>query len=190
MTKFSAMTALVLALGFAFAAQAREYTVNKEQSHVRFSGEHAGNAFRGEFGEWSAVIDFDANALEKSSIRASFTLSSAKTGNAMYDGTLPQADWFDVAKHPQGEFVSTSIRQGTDGLVAEGTLTLRGVAQPATLTFTVAEAREGESILAKAKGTLTVDRLAYGIGKGSDATAEWVSREIAIELDVSATAKQ
>lgn len=170
----------------AMPAHAKPYVVDTAASTISFSGTHAGKPFEGKFNDWHATVDFDPRQLEKSKIEASFKLESAKTGNAMFDGTLPTADWFDVKNTPTATFASTSITQERDGAYkAQGTLTLRGQTVPISLLFTLSDIIKSPIT---ASATLTIDRLAFGIGKQSDPKAEWVSQVIGIKMNIVARA--
>ena len=160
------------------------HQIDYAQSHVYFSAAHAGNAFRGEFQEWQGEVHFDPADLGQSVITAEFTLSEAKTGNKMFDGTLPSADWFDVENHPKAHFETTEILDNADGTYqAEAALTLRDVTLPISFSFTVSDlAIEPVTV----KAAFEIDRLAYGIGQGSDGKAEWVSQMIGIDLELIA----
>jgi len=151
---------------------------------VGFSGTHAGETFRGIFTQRENTIILDPAAPANGRISARFVLSSARTGNAMYDGTLPQADWFNVKAHPDGTFVSSSLNENADGTyTVSGVLTLRGIAQPIRFPLSITPADDGSL---QVKGEFSIDRLAYGIGAGSDPTSEWVGRNIGVQLDLTA----
>jgi polyisoprenoid-binding protein YceI len=163
------------------------HNIDYSQSHVYFSAAHAGKAFSGQFTDWQGEVSFDPAHLEQSSITAQFTLSEAKTGNKMFDGTLPSADWFDVKNHPKAAFQTTKITANAEGTYqAEGTLTLRGITLPVAFSFTVSDLAV-DPVLVKAQ--FEVDRLAYGIGKSSDGKAEWVSQMIGLNLEITAHAQ-
>lgn len=165
-------------------AQANDYTIIQEDSSVTFTGTHAGNDFEGRFEDWQADVTFDPDNLNDSKITARFNLESAKTGDAMYDGTLPKADWFDVENHPEGTFESTGISARSDGTyIADGTLTLRGISNPISVPFTLSDLSQSP---VTARSEFTVDRLAYDIGKKSDPEAEWVSRKITVRINLTA----
>lgn len=169
------------------SAQAADYAVDKAKSHVAFAGEHAGTPFKGEFKSWTADISFDPAALGTSSVKVVFDTASATTGNKMYDGTLPNDDWFDTAKHPQAVFTSKEISAAGEGkYLAKGDLVIRGISKPVELSFTLSDLTKSPVI---AKGTLVIDRLAYDIGKKSDSSAEWVSREIPVAFELHASPK-
>lgn len=166
-------------------AAATEYKINTQQSTVSFAGKHAGNDFSGQFEDWNAEITFDKNALQDSKIKATFNLESAKTGNKMFDGTLPQTDWFNTKKTPQGHFTSTNITASSAPNTYEitGDLALRNQTRPITFTFTLDET---DTALTRAAASFDINRLDYNIGLESDPDAEWVSKSITINLDIAA----
>ncbi|MCE2926314.1 MAG: YceI family protein [Rickettsiales bacterium] len=172
--------------GFFSIAHAAEYIVDKAASSIAFSGTHAGKPFKGTFGTWDAAITFDAANLAASSVKVTIDTASAKTGDAMYDGTLPTADWFDVKNHPQATFISESIEKKEAGYSAKGTLTIRGKAVPVAFDFALSDLAAPP---VKTTFTLTLDRLAHDIGLKSDAKAEWVSKDIPISVTLAASPK-
>lgn len=173
---------------YASPAGAAEYSVDTKASKITFSGTHADNPFSGSFGEWTALVTFDPADLGASKIVATFNTASAKTGNSMYDGTLPQADWFDVKTHPQATFTTTAITAKPDGsgYSAAGDLTIRGITKPVQFDFTLSDLAQSP---VTAKGSFTLNRLDFDIGKKSDAPAEWVGRDITVSIDITATPK-
>ena len=93
------------------------------------------------------------------------------TGNA---GLAP-------SDHPEARFLSETITRDGDAYAADGTLTIKGVSQPATLRFTL-DINDGRAV---ADGGLTVERSAFGVG-----VAGWngAASEIRIVLHVEADA--
>ena len=169
----------------AMPASAKQYIIDYANSVVSFSGKHAGNEFKGTFNEWQGEIIFDPDSLAESHAAITFDLSTAKTGNKMYDGTLPNSDWFNIKETPQATFQSTQFSQKEGGIYnVEGVLSLRGQDHPIAFDFTLSDLNSSP---VKMTATLPVDRLQYDIGRKSDPKAEWVSQEIQINLDVTAT---
>lgn len=165
------------------AAIARWTPIHAE-SRIGFTGKHAGVVFSGVFERWRAEIAFDPDRLAESRAAVEIEVASARTGSMQYDGSLPSADWFDAAAHPVARFVADRFVAG-DGpgrYVAEGRLTLRGVAQPATLPFALR--MEGDR--ARVSGETVIDRLDHGVGATTDPQAAWVSREIAVTIELLA----
>ena len=181
---FKRFLAVFCFLVLAQPASAEPYTIDHAVSTVSFTGAHAGNPFQGIFHEWAAAIDFDANKLPISRIDVTFNPASAKTGNKLYDGTLPQADWFDVKEFPTARFVSTGFSKNPDGaFVVTGDLTIRGITRSISFPFTLSDPARPP---VRVKAQLPIDRLAFDIGKKSDAKAEWVSATINVSIDLLA----
>jgi polyisoprenoid-binding protein YceI len=101
-------------------------------------------------------------------------MGSAKTGDSIYDSTLPEFDWFDVENHPQGKFVSTQISMTEDGYQVRGDLTIKNITNPANFMLI----DDGDKLLA----SFDINRLTYQIGTESDPEAEWVSKIISISM--------
>ena len=176
----------VALLALAGAADARPWAVDAKKSAITFSGQHVGKTFNGSFQTWQASIDFDPAKPEAAKVSVTINLASAQTGDAMYDKTLPSADWFDVAKARNATFTATRItKTGENSYVADGQLTIRGKSVPVKLPFTLAIAGNTATM----DGKVTLTRTAWGIGSGSDAKGEWVSLQIPVQVKVVATAK-
>lgn len=178
--KFFFLSFLFLSL-LPLIAHAAPYRVDPAASHIRFAGKHAGQDFDGVFEKWDAVINFDPTAPENSKVTVTIDTSSAKTGNAMYDGTLPNADWFDVKNHATATFVSTSFAKADSGYTVTGDLTIRNVTRPVTFAFTL----DGNKPTVM-QADLTLNRLDFGIGANSDPSADWVDDAITLSIKVTA----
>jgi len=179
---------LILAMTVMSApAMAKEYMVDYALSTISFSGTHTGNVFTGQFENWQADIHFDPENLEASNLIVVFNTASARTGNKMYDGTLPQADWLNSKHFPEARFQSKTIKRNDDGSYsAQGELEIRDIQQSIVINFKLSDL-QSQPITATAD--VPLDRLAFDIGKKSDPKAEWVSREILITLDITAHEK-
>lgn len=160
------------------------WVVDAKDSRIKFKGKHAANEFEGEFKTWQAQIVFDPANLATASVIVTIETASAATGDAYYDSTLKQADWFDSAKTPQAIFKTKTIRAlGGDKYEADGELSLHGVTKPLVLPFTL-EIKDGR---AEMESELTINRLDYKIGESSDSKAEWVSNPIDLDIEVKAS---
>ena len=161
---------------------AKSYSVNHDKSQVTFDAVHAEKPFKGEFHEWSADINFDESDLTNSSVTATFKTASAKTGNLMFDGTLPTKNWFDVAGFPTATFKSTSFEKTDNGYKAIGDLTIKDISKPISFDFTL----KGDAPV-HIRASFPVNRLDYNIGVESDPTGEWLSRDIQMHLHIEAS---
>jgi polyisoprenoid-binding protein YceI len=166
-------------------AHAADWVIDTPKSSIAFSGTHAGAAFNGRFQKWSGQIRFDPAKLPEAKAIIVIDLASALTGNKMYDGTLPQADWFNIKAARQARFETSSIKAAANGYVAQGILNVRGVSVPVTLPFTLVISGK-QAVM---QGQTSLKRMAFGIGKSSDASGEWVSLDIPLKIKVVATAK-
>lgn len=159
------------------------WTVDHGQSAIAFGGSHAGRPFAGKFERWTADIRFSPDDLANSAVSVTVDLTSAATGDATYDKTLPTADWFDIASAANATFTANAFTdKGNGGYEAQGTLSLRGVDVPVTLAFTLVI--DGDAALMA--GNANLQRMAFGIGKSSDAPGDWVSLDIPITVTVIA----
>ena len=107
-------------------------------------------------------------------------LAGADTKNAERDDTLKGTDFFSIAKFPQARFVATKFRSmGGNNYAADGSLTLRGVSKPVTLTFTWTGG--AKPVLS---GKATVKRLDFGVGGGDWADTSIIPNEVAVSTKV------
>lgn len=174
--------ALAFAPSLALAAPAA-WIVDKAASRLTFSSSVSGQAFTGTFRRWDAVIHFDPKDLVHSDVVATIDVTSAFTGNGDRDAELPDEDWFWTSHFPRASFVARNFRAlGSGRYAANGVLSLRGVAKPLTLPFTLAIT--GAS--AKMNARVVLNRLAFGVGQG-----DWKSTDTvpaAVTVDVALTA--
>jgi cytochrome b561 len=167
-------------------AAAAEWVVDAGKSRIAFSGTHTGRAFSGSFRNWTAAITFDPDDMAASRAIVRVDLSSATTGDAIYDKTLPTADWLDTARSATANFESIAFRSVAPGRYeARGELEMRGARLPVILVFDLRI--DGDT--AWMSGRANLKRLDFGIGKMSDADGAWVSLDIPLEITLVARRK-
>jgi cytochrome b561 len=152
-------------------------------SEIAFSGTHAGVPFRGRFTRWQADLRLEPLAARIVTIGATVDTASATDGVPLHDGTLPEREWFDVERYPRARFIATRISpKAGGGHTVEGALSIkdRVVAVP-PLDLAV----DGEAL--RITGRFVVDRADADLGMESDPQGDYVSRRIAVEVDVRAT---
>lgn len=149
-------------------------------STISFSGANSGEEFHGRFTRWSADIRYNLAAPESSAISASIETGSAADGVPLHEETLSQAEWFNVAKYPKADFKATKV--SADGSI-EGTLQIKDRSVPVTgLKATVTN-----GVLTIA-GHFEIVRKDADLGQESDASGEFVSPKIGVDVRVSAKA--
>jgi polyisoprenoid-binding protein YceI len=170
---------LMLAAGFhATSAAAAEWQLVQDSSTVRFIGVQEGSGFRGRFGNFTAMIDFDPSNPADGKIIGVVKMDSAKTGDDERDATLLEEDWFDPENHPESRFESDSIEQLGDGtFAAHGQLTIIGNTQPVTMAFEFEESGSTASF----SGSFDILRLDFGVGW--DAT-NWIDDEVGVQVEL------
>jgi polyisoprenoid-binding protein YceI len=113
----------------ASASAATQYVLSKPHSSVNFSITHMMvSKVTGGFDDINAVIMFDANDLEHSSVTATIQVASINTKNTQRDGHLRSGDFFDAEKFPIISFISKKIvMKDAMTYVVTGDLTMKGV---------------------------------------------------------------
>jgi len=183
--------ALILGLfALAIPAQADDtaaatWTVDKQRSSIAVSGTHADAEFSLVFADYNISIAFDPTNLKAASITAELNVTTAETGNMMYDGTLPKAEWLDSEKFPKAMFSSSDIRAVDGGYEAHGKITIKGKELPHVLAFNLSP--DGDAMHATA--TTELDRFQLDVGMESDPSANWVSQILTLTLDIYASQK-
>lgn len=168
--------ALLLA---ALPAHAADY-VQAPGSTLAFAGMYQGEAFTGRFPGFSTRLSFDPKALANAKLDVAIPMATATAGNPDYDGELRGASFFDVSKFAQARYTASRFRAlGGNQYAADGTLTLRGISKPVTLTFTWTPG--AAPVLA---GKATVKRLDFGVGGGEWADTGTIPNAIAVSTRV------
>lgn len=119
-----------------------------------------GSVVTGSFAAFSADITFDPDAppAEKGAVMVTIDIGSLTLGSVTDQALGP--DFFHMAEFPVASFAAQI--EEDDGLLARGTLTLRGLEVPVEMPFTL-QIAEG---VARMSGKTTLDRRAFGIGDG------------------------
>ena len=174
--RFLALAGLLLMAAPAFAA---DY-VQAPGSTLVFASNYQGEVFTGKFGGFNTTLSFDPAKLDTSKLDVTIQLAGTQTGNSDRDDTLKTSDFFNVAKFAQARYTATKFRSlGGNQYAADGTLTLRGVAKPVTLTFTWTPG--AQPVLS---GKATVKRLDFGVGGGEWADTETIPNDVAVSTKV------
>lgn len=118
----------------------------------------AGSPVSGQFGTWTAAIDYDPQA-QAGHVAVDIDIASLVLGSV--GDTAKGPDFLNAAAHPSARFEADILAEG-DGHVARGTLTIAGKSVPAELPFVLAI--EGDT--ATASGEMRLDRRDFGVGAG------------------------
>lgn len=169
----------VAALLCAVPARAVDY-VQAPGSTLTFAGSFQGETFTGRFPAFTTRLAFDPRRLAASRLDVAIPMASVTTANADYDSEMRGKAFFDTARFAQARYVATRFRAlGGNRYAADGTLTLRGIARPVTLTFTWTPGTR--PVLA---GRASVKRLDFGVGAGEWADTALIADAIAVSTRV------
>lgn len=156
-------------------------------SSLNFETAWSGEAVKGRFEKWIADIAFSPDALDKSKVKVSIDMTSARTGDEQRDGALPASDWFDAAQHPKAVFTATRFEaKGQGAFVAHGTLQLRGVTRPVDLPFKLKLVGDK----AQMSGETSLDRTLFGVGQGEFSATDQVSARVTVRVQVNAISEK
>ena len=113
------------------------WAIDPVHSEVSFVVRHMMvSKVRGRFDKFEGTIVTGADPLA-SSVTAKVDLDSINTGQEQRDAHIRSADFFEVEKYPEMTFVSTGVKQGEEGFILEGDLTLKGVTKPVAFNLEV-----------------------------------------------------
>lgn len=134
---------------------------------IGFAVGNSGETISGSFSKWTAKIVMDPDHPESADIKVTIDMASASVGDAYKDGMLPGDEFFGSAAHPTATFVARGAeKSGANAYRAHGTLTLKGVAKPQAIRFTLS----GSGKNRKVSGSASVARLPFGVGNGDSST--------------------
>lgn len=114
---------------------------------------------KGEFKGLKGTIKWDPANPAASSFNVSVDAATVNTGIDSRDEHLRKDDYFDVAKYPTLNFVSTSV----SGNTVTGNITIKGVTKQISFPFTVTTS--GSSYIFS--GNFTLNRLDFNVGSSS-----------------------
>ena len=163
-TRFACLVvAACAALPSVGRAEVPVFAITQEGSTVKFHVA-ASIALDGTFDKWTSTVIFTSTDVATGVLDIKIDASSVDTGSSLKDGKLKGEDFFDVKSNPTITFHSTKIVQtGPVTFDVPGTFTIRGVAKPETLKFTVSGKGTGAGEIV---GTMAFDRREYGMNSG------------------------
>jgi polyisoprenoid-binding protein YceI len=113
------------------------WAIDPVHSEVSFVVRHMMvSKVRGRFDKFEGTIVTAEDPLA-STVTANVDLNSINTGQEQRDAHIRSADFFEVEKYPEMTFVSTGVKQGEEGFILEGDLTLKGVTKPVAFNLEV-----------------------------------------------------
>ncbi|MBI3298408.1 MAG: YceI family protein [Elusimicrobia bacterium] len=180
---------LSLAAGPLFAAT---YEIDAVHSEVGFKVRHlmAGKT-SGRFTKFSGTIEYDAKEPAKWATKAVIDANSIDTSNEKRDGHLKSPDFFDTAKFPTLEFVSTGVKDWKAGKgKLLGKLTMHGVTKDVAMDLETESDAAGDHVGFTAR--TKIDRREFGVvwNKVLDKGGVAVGNDVEVTLEIEAGIKK
>ena len=168
----------------AIPASAADYAV-QAGSTLGFSGVFQGAAFDGEFKKFDAAITYDPANLAASKFDVNVDIAGVATGDSDRDSALPGEEFFDSAKFPKAHFVTSAFRKVGDKVVADGSLTIKGISKPVHLDVAFMPNGNGATL----DVTTKLDRREFNVGTGDYADTSTIGAEVKVNAKLILAAK-
>lgn len=145
-----------------------------------------GPGIDGQFNDFSGTITLNGDDITKSVVDVTIRTSDMTTGDPAQDDFIKGRSVFNVARHPEGRFRSTSVQQISDTTArVEGTLTLKGISKPVTFFVSLVRARgQGRGLTAEFAVQGVFQRGLFSMGIGVPLYAN------VVKLNIRATARR
>lgn len=159
------------------------WTVNYEQSEIRFSGEYDGAGFTGTFGDWTADIEFHPDDLAGSEALVTVRTATADAGKKLYNDSLKGQEWFDTNTFPEARIRLDNFRETDTGYTADATISLKTELVTVPLDFTL----DIDGDIATLNATTVMNRKAFDLGQASDPAGTWVGEDVTVTVTGTAS---
>lgn len=182
-----ATLASLLSAGFVLSAQAAPvtYVIDNSHTYPHFTYNHLGFSNQThKFDKTSGKIVID-RAAKTGSADVTIEATSVNTGYALFNEHIQGADYFDTAKYPTIRFKADAMQfEGDVPASLSGTLTIKGVTKPVSLTITHFKCQPHPMLKVDACGanaTTQVKRSDFNMGKNAPYVSDEVTLNLAIE---------
>jgi polyisoprenoid-binding protein YceI len=160
------------------------YRADAADGEVAFHVLQAGAPFIGKFRRFSGEACLAGDRITR--ITATLDPASVDTGLPELDANLLKADFFDVVRYPGVTFTGSSVQSQGDTYTVRGTLEIKDNKREVTVVLHAQQAGGKLSI----SGSITLDRLQYGIGMGEWTNTKWLGAEVKVDINSTLTRKK
>lgn len=152
--------------------------IDASESQLGFEIRQDGLPLRGGFERFGGELCLQGETLI--GIEGWLDVTSVVAGMAEIERAIRSADVLDAASFPRATFASERIERHGDDYSAHGVLELRGVARSIDVPFRLLAGEDG----ARAEGSFTLDRLAFGIGDTEWPDESFLGREVTVTFSL------
>ncbi len=176
---------LTAALSNAAFAAPETYVIDGTHTYPRFSYSHLGYSTQlSRFDKTSGKIVIDRET-KTGSVNVTIDAASVNTGYPLFNEHIQRADFLDTGKYPTANFTSDKVHfEGGKVSSVDGTLTLKGISKPVTLTVTSFRCMPHPMLKKEACGadaTAAVKRTDFNMGKYAPDVGDDVTITLSIE---------
>ena len=155
-------------------------TSNVVSGKTSFSIKYWAGTCDGSFDAPKGKMKFDPAKPDATEIDVTIAAGSFKTGNSTRDKDVKAKKYLDVSAHPQISFRSSKVINKGGTYYAEGTLTIKGVAQRASIPFKATKNGDGSYSISS---SFTLNRLDFKVGEST------MTMKNIVTLNISAVIK-
>jgi polyisoprenoid-binding protein YceI len=170
--------AFLLAFAIVTSPAAAEecYAVRAAGGGVSFEVRQAGAPFRGAFRRFGGEICLAQDKVAR--IDVWLEPASVDAGLPEIEAALKDKEFFETARYPRIAFTGKSTEARGERQIAHGTLEIKGRRRDLDVTFSLRRDGGGPVV----SGSLTLNRLDYGIGTGEWSDTRWLGAEVKVDF--------
>jgi polyisoprenoid-binding protein YceI len=184
MKKLIALALVATASAAVFAAP-ETYVIDGTHTMPRFEYNHMGFSEQlSRFDKTTGTITID-RAAKTGSVDVTIDAKSVDTGSSLFNEHIQGEDFLDTAKYPTITFKSSSVKFNGDNVASvDGSLTIKGVTKPVTLTVQSFKCMPHPMLKKDACGataTATIKRSDFNAGKYAPLVGDDVTLTLPVE---------
>jgi len=184
MNRSLVLAGIAALVALASPASAAHWNVDYGRSRLGFRVNWGNEPFVAQFHSWKADIAFDPADLAHSRAAVDIDVTSESSDDEQTDDGVKGAQGFDADRFPAAHFETIAFKhRGGHAYVAAGTVSIKGVARPVTLPFTL----NISGATAHMVGQAHLSRADFQVGTGTWAKPDPVAYEVTVNIDLVAT---
>lgn len=158
------------------------YQVRAAGGSVSFEVRQAGAPFRGAFRRFGGDICLAQDRVAR--VDVWLEPASVDTGLPELDAALKEKEFFETTRYARISFTGKSAEARGERQLARGTLDIKGRRRDMEVAFSLRRNGVGLAV----SGSLTLNRLDYGIGTGEWSDTRWLGAEVKVDFSAKLAA--
>src|SRR5687767_7073728 len=167
--------------GTAPASAERVFAISPATSKIEFIGSKVTGSHKGGFTNFNGEIRVADGKVVAAGNKIVIDMKSTWSDNSRLTGHLQSADFFDAAKFPTAQFLSTGIEKKATNYVVSGNLTLHGVTKQISFPAQIQVSDQAVDVNAQ----FVLNRFDFEI-KYSGRANDLVRKEVVMQLKIKA----